>query len=547
MTSSEWIELFFSEAYEKQINDLVLEDWDYDVPIHSIRNYVEQLLAIPYTEFIDYVRQNYAGTSFRAADIPQFIKYANCEINLVDYLLGEDNRGCKPSEIGKELNDLFEKNQRGDVSYATRHLGSARMLGLVYEYFGHWYLNCLGYVYGSLSQEKRNSLIARAMLRSPFFKTVFSGSKRRIVLTNYLDHFSPIFARKHFLSIVKLIDISINEAQKSGRKILFDSRLADRKPLGEIFNINVLVKPSSARSLKRYVDEVKGWFSMSEKDARRLVDKYRKGDRNALEELVKATQPIVIRIASEYDFAPKEDIVQEGNLGLLAGIDNFDIDRRGSLFGYLSFWVKRFIQSCQGRLAYFVRIPDDKPALISSVRAQAERFMQEQERMPICEELDWGMASDGQNKITYDIIMLMAEYGSLTTTIDEKILYADDSHYSPERTTSLESLNFELHHLIHFLSKCEANIIFEYFGMDGRRTETFESIASKYGMTRERIRQIFVKCIYKIRILAKAKYHIGVLSEKEREDLATMLENRTRAFMADMVEGRKNNLPQELR
>ena len=536
MTSSEWIELFFSEAYEKQINNLVLEDWDYDVPILSIRNYVEQIIAIPYTEFIDYVKENYAGTTYRAIDIPQFIKYSSCEIDLVNYLLGEDNRGCTPTEIGEELNDLFEQNMRGNASYATRHLGSAKMLGLAYEYFGHWYLNCLSYAYVDLNKEERDAMVARAMLRSPFLKAVFANSNRRIVLSDFLNRFSPIFARKHFLSVVRLIDICINEAQKSGRKILFDSRLADRKPLGDIFNIDSIAKPFSTRSLLRYVEEVKGWYSMSEKDARRLVDKHRKGDRNALEELIKATQPIVIRNTSEFDFAPKEDIIQEGNRGLLAGIKNFELERRVSLYGYLSFWVKRYIQLYKDSLANLVRIPINKFTLINSVKEQAEQYLQNHGYMPPCEELDWGLASKEESKIAYNIMMSMAEYDSQTTTIDEDTLYADDKVYSSERTTDLESLNFELHHLIHFLSKREENIVLDYFGMDGRRTETFETIGSKLGLTRERIRQIYEKSIRKLRILAKAKNGIGTLNEKEREKLKKMIENGARAFREDVVE-----------
>ena len=79
------------------------------------------------------------------------------------------------------------------------------MLGLAYEYFGHWYLNCLSYTYVDLNKEEREAIVARAMLRSPFFKAVFASSNRRIVLSDFLNRFSPIFARKHFLSVVRLI------------------------------------------------------------------------------------------------------------------------------------------------------------------------------------------------------------------------------------------------------------------------------------------------------------------------------------------------------
>lgn len=370
-------------------------------------------------------------------------------------------------------------------------------------------------------------------------------SNRRIVLSDFLNRFSPIFARKHFLSVVRLIDICINEAQRNGRKILFDSRLADRKPLGDIFNIDSIAKPFSTRSLMRYVEEVKGWYSMSEKDARRLVDKHRKGDRNALEEFVKAAQPIVIRNASEFDFAPKEDIIQEGNLGLLAGIENFELERRVSLYGYLSFWVKRYLQSYKDSLANLVRIPINKFTLINSVKKQTWQYLQKYGYMPPFEELDWGLASEEESKIAYNIMMSMAEYDSQTTMIDEDTLYADEKAYSPERTTDLESLNFELHHLIHFLSKREENIVLDYFGMDGRRTETFETIGSKLGLTRERIRQIYEKSIRKLRILAKAKNGIGTLNEKEREELTNMIEKGAPAFKENVVDRGKEKIHQK--
>ena len=264
-----------------------------------------------------------------------------------------------------------------------------------------------------------------------------------------------------------------------------------------------------------------------------------------LKNLVKAAQPIVIRNASEFDFAPKEDIIQEGNLGLLAGIDNFELERRVSLYGYLSFWVKRYLQSYKDSLANLVRIPINKFTLINSVKKQTRQYLQNHGYMPPCEELDWGLASEEESKIAYNIMMSMAEYDSQTTMIDEDTLYADEKAYSPERTTDLESLNFELHHLIHFLSKREENIVLDYFGMDGRRTETFETIGSKLGLTRERIRQIYEKSIRKLRILAKAKNGIGTLNEKEREELTNMIKNGARAFREDVSERAKEIIHQK--
>lgn len=145
-----------------------------------------------------------------------------------------------------------------------------------------------------------------------------------------------------------------------------------------------------------------------------------------------------------------------------------------SLYGYLSFWVKRYLQSYKDSLANLVRIPINKFTLINSVKKQTWQYLQKYGYMPPFEELDWGLASEEESKIAYNIMMSMAEYDSQTTMIDEDTLYADEKAYSPERTTDLESLNFELHHLIHFLSKREENmcsIISEWTAEEQRRSK----------------------------------------------------------------------------
>ena len=85
----------------------------------------------------------------------------------------------------------------------------------------------------------------------------------------------------------------------------------------------------------------------------------------------------------------------------------------------------------------------------------------------------------------------------------------------------------------------------DYFGMDGRRTETFETIGSKLGLTRERIRQIYEKSIRKLRILAKAKNGIGTLNEKEREELTNMIEKGAPAFKENVVDRGKEKIHQK--
>lgn len=212
MTNKEWIELFFSESFEKQINDLILEDWDYEIPRDSILNYANHILSIPYIDYINYTEPAFFIDDY---DFPKISIDRNETIAILDYFLQEDNRGLTESEVGHLINRICHKNYSNVNDYGAKILNAAQVIGLVYEYFGKWYLNCLAYVFDELSEEKSQSLISRMILRNKAIASITNvlqnGSSS---IFSFFCHTSDYRVSRSVGGICSLLNICRKEGEK---------------------------------------------------------------------------------------------------------------------------------------------------------------------------------------------------------------------------------------------------------------------------------------------------------------------------------------------
>lgn len=196
MTNREWLDLFFCESFEKQINNLILDDWDYEAPRNSMINYANHLLSIPYKEYIDYTEPDIYIDDY---DLPK-ISIDKKEVSaILEYFQQEDNRGLSASEVGHHISQKCQKNYSNVNVYGAKILGAAQIMGLVYNYFGRWYLNCIAYIFEELSEEESQSIISRMILRNKgigsivhrlqtgshsffsfFYRTSFNGISRYV-------------------------------------------------------------------------------------------------------------------------------------------------------------------------------------------------------------------------------------------------------------------------------------------------------------------------------------------------------------------------------
>lgn len=172
MDNEEIIELFFSKYNEQAFNEKILEDIDYEIPHNLVLNYVRSVIQVPFNEYVKYVIK-YTEDEFdpiEIEDIPVFYNLVDCRERMIDLLLMEDNRGLKLMEIGSYIKTHSISMNPGYTVVGRKSVQVAETLGIVYEYYNHWYLNCVAYVFDELSRQELQAFYARAILRNGFVK-----------------------------------------------------------------------------------------------------------------------------------------------------------------------------------------------------------------------------------------------------------------------------------------------------------------------------------------------------------------------------------------
>lgn len=229
MDSREYIELFYSRSYEEDVNKKILDDKNYVVPRQQLYNYVKNLISIPYADFIRHIKENHKKPSPDDSGTTQFSSFSSCEIEMCNALLWANNPGLQFLEIGQ----LFPEKVSSKKTAAYRKFGenqikTATQLGLTFEYYDHWYLGCLGYIYPTLNDEEKQSLLARTITRNDFYShLLINVIDHNIVISDYLNHLSSTTQKRREGNVLMMIQICINECIRSGIKVFRAVRNAD--------------------------------------------------------------------------------------------------------------------------------------------------------------------------------------------------------------------------------------------------------------------------------------------------------------------------------
>lgn len=216
MNDYDLIKFFFSQENEKMINDKILDDVDYIVPKDRILEYINKVIDIPYADFIAYLKENPNTREINSSHITQCSSFTACEASLCEVLLSENNPGLEYAEIGILLSSYVSSNTSGALrKYGENQIKTAYQLGLAFEYYNHWYLSCLGYVYLDLDNEKRLNILARTLLRDPLYaKLIVDITQQDIYLKDYMNFLSVATINRRLPSVVKLLSICLSECDK---------------------------------------------------------------------------------------------------------------------------------------------------------------------------------------------------------------------------------------------------------------------------------------------------------------------------------------------
>jgi len=259
------------------------------------------------------------------------------------------------------------------------------------------------------------------------------------------------------------------------------------------------------QSIEKYLEEIGGYSPLAPEEEVELARLIRKGNSRALDKLVKANLRFVISVAKEYQGQglPLQDLISEGNLGLIKAAQRFDETRGFKFISYAVWWIRQSILQALAEQSRVVRLPLNRVGAINKVGRALEELEKKYGREPSMEEI-----ADKMEMTAYevaDVLKTSARHLSLDEPFKEDEgnslldILESDRYAPPDDTLMQESLQVEIDKVLSTLKPREAEIIRLYFGLDGDRPLTLEEIGEHFKLTRERVRQIKEKALRRLR------------------------------------------------
>ena len=279
----------------------------------------------------------------------------------------------------------------------------------------------------------------------------------------------------------------------------------------DILNIKTLdetVKESA--SLDKYLQEIGREDLITVEEEVELAQAIKRGDRRALEKLTRANLRFVVSVAKQYQNQGLSlpDLINEGNLGLIKAAEKFDETRGFKFISYAVWWIRQSILQALAEQSRIVRLPLNQVGSLNKISKAFSKFEQENERRPspeeLADELDIPVDKISDTlKVSGRHISVDAPFveGEDNSLLD--VLVNDDAPIA-DRSLMNESLAKEIDRALATLTERECEIIKMFFGI-GCQEMTLEEIGDKFGLTRERVRQIKEKAIRRLRQGTRSK------------------------------------------
>lgn len=263
-------------------------------------------------------------------------------------------------------------------------------------------------------------------------------------------------------------------------------------------------------SIKIYMREM-GQFSMLSADEEiELANRIAKGDQSAKNKLVEANLRLVVSLARHYQGCglSYQDLIQEGNIGLIKAAEKFDVSKGFRFSTYASWWIKQALSRAIADQSRTIRIPVHMTENINKFKKTERELLSQLNREPKIKEIADAMGiSEKQAK---EIQSYIVEPTSLDIQVgddDDTTIgsFIEDTHFvNPESAYIKESNGDIVNTVLDTLNDREANILRLRFGIGGKKAMTLEEVGKEYGLTRERIRQIEAKALRKLRHPSRA-------------------------------------------
>jgi len=263
-------------------------------------------------------------------------------------------------------------------------------------------------------------------------------------------------------------------------------------------------------SLDKYLQEIGREELITVEEEVELAQRIKKGDQAALEKLTRANLRFVVSVAKQYQNQGLSlpDLINEGNLGLIKAAEKFDETRGFKFISYAVWWIRQSILQALAEQSRIVRLPLNQVGSLNKINKAYSKFEQEHERRPSAEELADQLEIPTE-KVT-DTLRVSGRHISVDAPFvegeDNNLLDVLVNNDSPNADRALisESLAREIDRALSTLTERESDIVKLFFGI-GCQEMTLEEIGERFGLTRERVRQIKEKAIRRLRHTSRSK------------------------------------------
>ncbi|MVT43592.1 sigma-70 family RNA polymerase sigma factor [Chitinophaga oryziterrae] len=267
-----------------------------------------------------------------------------------------------------------------------------------------------------------------------------------------------------------------------------------------------------SQSLEKYLQEIGKVDLITPEEEVNLAIRIKQGDQRALEKLTKANLRFVVSVAKQYQNQglSLSDLINEGNLGLIKAAQRFDETRGFKFISYAVWWIRQSILQALAEQSRIVRLPLNKVGLSNKISKAYSQLEQEFEREPSPDELATILEINTEEveatlgvaarHVSMDAPFIDGEDNSLLDVLANPNAVSAD-----EELEHHDSLRREIERSLSTLTDRQKDVIILYFGIAVEHPMSLEDIGEKFGLTRERVRQIKDKAITKLRTTSRSK------------------------------------------
>lgn len=261
-----------------------------------------------------------------------------------------------------------------------------------------------------------------------------------------------------------------------------------------------------APSLDKYLREIAKAKLLTPDEEVSLAQKIQKGDRKALENLVVANLRFVVSVAKQYQNPDMtlQDLISEGNLGLIKAAERFDETRGFKFISYAVWWIRQSILQALAERSRIVRVPLNKIGYFNKIHKVFTTLEQEFQRDPTCGEiaemldLNPSFVSEALNSTSFHLSIDASQNDDENPEASIQDTLNINNTPNTDNQLIVESLKIDIDRMLDSLNNRESEIIRYYFGLNGENPHTLKEVGEDLELTHERVRQIKEKAIRKL-------------------------------------------------